>query len=159
MRKITLLLITLPFFGFSQDTLSALFLGNSYTGVNQLYNLVDSVANHNGDDLIHDRNTPGGYTFEGHSINTTSLNKITAQDWDFVILQEQSQKPSFPPAQVDAETKPYAVVLNDSIKANNPCTEALFYMTWGRENGDQNNCPNYEPLCTYEGMQQRLRES
>jgi len=32
-------------------------------------------------------------------------------------------------------------------------------MTWGRKNGDQANCPNYPPLCTYEGMQQRLRES
>jgi hypothetical protein len=32
-------------------------------------------------------------------------------------------------------------------------------MTWGRENGDQDNCANYTPLCTYDGMQQRLRES
>ena len=32
-------------------------------------------------------------------------------------------------------------------------------MTWGRENGDQSNCANYPPLCTYDGMQSRLRES
>jgi hypothetical protein len=32
-------------------------------------------------------------------------------------------------------------------------------MTWGRENGDQSNCANYPPLCTYDGMQARLRES
>lgn len=32
-------------------------------------------------------------------------------------------------------------------------------MTWGRQNGDASNCPVYPPICTYAGMQQRLRES
>jgi hypothetical protein len=32
-------------------------------------------------------------------------------------------------------------------------------MTWGRKNGDAGNCAAYPPVCTYEGMQQRLRES
>jgi hypothetical protein len=32
-------------------------------------------------------------------------------------------------------------------------------MTWGRKNGDAGNCAGYPPVCTYEGMQQRLRES
>jgi hypothetical protein len=32
-------------------------------------------------------------------------------------------------------------------------------MTWGRKYGDQTNCPNYPPLCTFEGMTNRLRSS
>jgi hypothetical protein len=32
-------------------------------------------------------------------------------------------------------------------------------MTWGRQNGDATYCPLYPPVCTYEGMQARLRES
>lgn len=32
-------------------------------------------------------------------------------------------------------------------------------MTWGRENDDAQNCASWPPSCTYEGMQQRLRES
>jgi hypothetical protein len=32
-------------------------------------------------------------------------------------------------------------------------------MTWGRKYGDQQNCQFYPPICTYLGMQQRLRES
>jgi len=32
-------------------------------------------------------------------------------------------------------------------------------MTWGYENGDSGNCPYYPPICTYEGMQWRLRQS
>lgn len=35
--------------------------------------------------------------------------------------------------------------------------KANFYETWGRKNGDQANCPNYSPLCTYVGMQDRLK--
>ena len=29
-------------------------------------------------------------------------------------------------------------------------------MTWGRKNGDQQNCPYYPPLCTYQGMDSLL---
>jgi hypothetical protein len=31
-------------------------------------------------------------------------------------------------------------------------------MTWGREDGDQQNCANWPPVCTYEGMDDLLRE-
>ena len=31
-------------------------------------------------------------------------------------------------------------------------------MTWGRENGDQSNCQSWPPVCTYEGMDDLLRE-
>ncbi|HHG83332.1 MAG TPA: T9SS type A sorting domain-containing protein, partial [Bacteroidetes bacterium] len=112
-----------------------------------------------GDSLIHDQNTPGGYTLEGHASNATSINKINSRNWDFVILQDQSQRPSFPPAQVAVQVYPYAKLLDSIIRANDPCTEPIFYMTWGRKYGDQSNCANYPPLCTYAGMQGRLRTS
>lgn len=136
-----------------------LFLGNSYTAVNSLPWLVYSVALANGDTIVTDVNSPGGYTFEAHSADPVSLSKITSQQWDYVILQEQSQRPSFPPSQVQAEVYPYAAFLDSVIHANNPCTEVVFYMTWGRKNGDASNCAAWPPVCTYEGMQARLRES
>ena len=143
----------------AQTTKKVLFLGNSYTYVNNLPLLIDSLAVSNGDVLIKDQNTIGGYTLEGHSTNSNSLAKISSQDWDFVILQDQSQRPSFPPSQVEVDVFPYATVLNDSVISNNQCSKTLFFMTWGRQNGDQANCPSYAPLCTYDGMQERLRES
>jgi len=143
---------------FSQ-TKNVLFLGNSYTGVNNLPLLTYNLALSLGDTINYDSSTPGGYTYQGHSTNSTSLTKIAQGNWDFVILQEQSQRPSFSPAQVSAEVYPYAQVLVDSIKSANVCGEPLFYMTWGRKNGDASNCANYPPICTYDGMQARLRES
>lgn len=159
--KKTYLLVLLVIGSFlkAQETKRVLFLGNSYTYFNNLPSLIDNLALSQGNDLIYDSNTPGGYTFQGHSTNNISLSKIRAQDWDFVVLQEQSQIPSFPPAQVASDCYPYAAILNDSILSNNPCTEPLFYMTWGRKNGDASNCGFYPPLCTYSGMQQRLSES
>lgn len=136
-----------------------LFIGNSYTSYNNLPNLVKSVALSFGDSLIVDSNVPGGYTFQQHSGNATTLQKIAQGNWDYVILQAQSQEPSFSPAQVAAQTYPYAKNLCDSIRFYNPCTEPVFYMTWGRKNGDASNCAAYPVICTYEGMQMRLRQS
>jgi len=159
MRKILLIFILFVAYSVNSQTKKVLFLGNSYTYVNDLPNLIKNLAQADGKTLIYDQNTPGGYSLEGHSTNTTSLGKIASNNWDFVVIQDQSQKPSFPPSQVATDVYPYAKILVDSIYANNECTEPLFFMTWGRQNGDQDNCPYYAPLCTYEGMQGRLRES
>jgi hypothetical protein len=137
----------------------ALFLGNSYTYVNNLPAIIRGLAVAGGDTLIHDQNTPGGYTLNGHSTNATSINKINGRNWDFVILQEQSQLPSFSPGQVANQSLPYAALLDSIVQANDSCTETVFYMTWGRKYGDQSNCGNYPPVCTYAGMQTRLRAS
>ena len=136
-----------------------LFIGNSYTAVNSLPWLVYSVALANGDTISTDVNSPGGFTFQGHTTDSVTLAKINSQQWDYVILQEQSQRPSFPPSQVASQVYPYATQLVNLIRANNPCTEIVFYMTWGRKNGDASNCAGWPPVCTYDGMQARLRES
>ncbi len=152
----SLLIISVPI---QADQLKVLFLGNSYIGTGNLPVTLANLAASNGDVLIHDRNTPGGHTLQGHSTNGTSITKINSNDWDYVVLQEQSQLPSFPQSQVAAQSYPYAAQLNTMIKANNPCTETVFYMTWGRENGDANNCSVWPPVCTFEGMQAQLRLS
>ncbi len=142
----------------AQLTKSALFLGNSYTAYNNLPAMTSSLATSVGDVLIYNSNTPGGYTFEGHSTNTTSINLMQQGTWDYVILQEQSQLPSFPESQVESDCYPYAAILNEMIKSYNPCAETMFYMTWGRKTGDAGNCPNWPPVCTYEGMDDLLAQ-
>lgn len=144
---------------FSQNETKALFLGNSYTYYNQMPQMVFDIAESMGEELVTASNTPGGYTFEGHTTNLTSLALIEEGNWDFVILQEQSQIPSFPVAQVANESLPYAEALNDLIETYNPCSETVFYMTWGRENGDAGNCEFWPPICTYEGMDDLLAAS
>jgi len=158
-RLLTLTTIIFILFNIQLNSQSkkVLFLGNSYTAVNNLPLTIFKLASSKGDTLIYDSNTPGGYTLNGHSTNTTSLAKIQADDWDFVVMQEQSQIPSFPPSQVATDCLPYGEILVDSIRSNFSCSEPLFYMTWGRKYGDAGNCAVWPPVCTYEGMQWRLR--
>ena len=136
----------------AQVTVKAAFLGNSYTYYNDMPNLIDSIANAAGNDLIHDQNTPGGYTLNGHSTNATSLNLLTSNTWDFVVLQDQSQLPSFPHSQVIADVYPKAKILVDSIRSANECAVPVFFNTWGRENGDQ----QWDSINTFVKMNNRL---
>lgn len=158
-KTILLLLLLVCATAINARTRKVLFIGNSYIYSNNIPELLKQLALSKGDTLVYDQNVPGGYTFQQHSVDATTLNKIKSQQWDIVILQEQSQRPAFNPSQVSSDTYPYARKLDSLVRANNPCTETMFYMTWGRKNGDASNCGVYPPICTYEGMQQRLRES
>lgn len=161
MKHLLLSLVLLTFWAYcgrAQQT-KVLFIGNSYTGVNDLPNMFKNLALSLGDTVTIDSNTPGGFTFNQHSTNAITLQKIQQGNWDFIILQGQSQEPAFPPSQVSTQTYPYAKKLDSLIQVYNPCAETVFYMTWGRKNGDASNCASYPVICTYEGMQQRLRES
>jgi hypothetical protein len=155
------ILLTIIFLGVnqlaqSQDTKNVLFIGNSYTGYNNLAAMVSTCATSAGDAITFDTHSPGGTTFLQHSTNAAVEQKISAGNWDFVVLQEQSQRPSFPDAQVANEVYPYAAKLDSMIRHHNPCAEIVFYMTWGRKNGDASNCPNWPPVCTYGGMDSLL---
>ncbi|MFN8394872.1 MAG: PKD domain-containing protein [Bacteroidia bacterium] len=143
----------------AQHHYHTLFLGNSYTYTSDLPGTLQALTLAGGDTLTKDQNTPGGYTLQGHSTNATSLSLIRSQPWDFVVLQEQSQLPSFPQSQVQQDVYPYATQLDDSIKANDSCSVTVFFMTWGRKYGDAGNCQFWPPVCTYSGMQYELRRS
>lgn len=158
MRLFLLLLITLPFSGFTQAK-KALFIGNSYTAFNNLPQLVRTLARSAGDSLLVDSHTPGGARLMSHASNAVVMNKIASDNWDFVVMQAQSQEPSFPAQQVQTEVFPFAAQLSDSIRANDVCTRPVFYMTWGRESGDQQNCAVWPPVCTYLGMDSILSQN
>ena len=162
MRKLGLLLaVFLGCMGnvYSQgDAVRVLFIGNSYTSVNDLPSMLCLISISAGKPYSYSTehaNTPGGATFEDHCTNR-SMQLIQQGGWTYVVLQEQSQLPSFPINQVERECFPYAERLVDSVYAYNPCAVPMFYMTWGRENGDQQNAQYFAPLGTYEGMDSLL---
>ena len=62
--------------------------------------MVRSLASSAGLSATTTSNTPGGQTLQGHTTN--SMGTINSGNWDVVVLQEQSQKPSFP--------KPYVIL-------------------------------------------------
>lgn len=142
---------------YAQNSLKVLFVGNSYIYTNNLPQATADIAASCGDTLNFSSSAPGGCTFQQHLSNTTTQSLIAQGGWNFVILQEQSQLPSFPISQVENECFPYAQRLSQMIREKGN-EEVAFYMTWGRKNGDASNCANYPPLCTYEGMDSLLYE-
>ena len=140
----------------AQTTKKVLFLGNSYTQSNNLPNLIAQSATSTNDVLVHDSNLIGGYSFSDHVTNSTSLSKISSNQWDYVVLQDQSQKPAFPNNYVNNNVFPYAAQLSSLIRQNYSCSVPLFYTTWGRKNGDPQICAGNQ--CTYEVMDNLLQQ-
>ncbi len=116
--------------------LRVLFIGNSYTSVNNLPAMVQSLA------VAAKENrkfefvavTPGGYSFQQHHDQDKSqaLARIAEGGWDFVVLQEQSQMPFMYPK----TTLNYGAKLGELIKAQK--ATPLLYLTWARENQPEN---------------------
>lgn len=152
---VTLFVLGLSISSSAQQHVNALFIGNSYTSVNNLPQMVAQIAGSLSDTLTYQSNTPGACTFMQHCQNQ-SMTLVRQGGWDAVILQEQSQYPSFPDSQVAQEVMPYARQLVDSVYAASPCAEPMFYMTWGRKNGDASNAVYFPPLGTYAGMDSLL---
>jgi hypothetical protein len=122
----------------AQSTKKVLFLGNSYTYYSSLPSIIEQLALSNGDVLIHDNNTPGGYSLSQHATNATSLAKLNSNNWDHVVLQDQSLKPAYTPIEFYAGAEELLKLINPSSSCLN---KAIFYMTWGRKNNT--NYPYY----------------
>ncbi|MEZ5016507.1 MAG: T9SS type A sorting domain-containing protein [Flavipsychrobacter sp.] len=139
----------------AQTTRKVLFLGNSYTYVNNLPQLVANAALSVGDTLAYDVYAPGGYTLQEHGQDTNATNKIKNQTWDYIVLQGQSQEP----ITKTGKFKGGAKGLNDIANQYNSCSVTMLYVTWGRKNGDPTNCQKYPVMCTYLGMDTTLRNN
>lgn len=146
MRKYLLLAVILLICKFSisqesQEEINVLFLGNSYTFVNNLPEMINELAEGNGKIVKHESVCPGGHTFFQHVANPTSQAKIREGKWDYVVLQEQSQLPSIDYYRHNS-MRPNYQTLYDTIMHYNPEAKVVGYMTWGRQYGGQ-QCVNY----------------
>jgi hypothetical protein len=133
---------------FGQQTKRVLFLGNSYTYVNNLPQLLADIANSTGKTVIFDINAPGGYYLGQHLTNPTSLAKIASGNWDHVVLQDQSMALAYPSTYMNSI--PYSVKLDSIIKVHNLCAQTMFYSTWGRRPGDAYWCT--PPECAVDSL-------
>merc|ERR1712130_991303 len=139
---------------------NVLFLGNSYTGgCNGIDSVVRKIAEGAGFSATTDRSSPGGKTLNWHASH--SLNRIKNGDWDAVVLQDQSQRPSFGAQYVYSYILPDVLTLVQTMKETNVCTLPVFFQTWGKRDGDTGNCSPapYDALCTFEGVQDQLTQA
>jgi PKD repeat protein len=77
---------------------------------------------------------PGGFLMSGHANDGTTFSKISQGNWDYVILQEQSQIPTIDFYRYN-DMYPAITDLKALIEQYNPCAKIITYMTWGRRFG------------------------
>lgn len=132
--------------------LRVLFVGNSFTFRNALASMVHDLAvyDRGGPELFAVEYAAPGWTLEDAAANHDLEHLLDEVPWDIVVLQEQSQLLSFPSAEWQRETYPFARTLQDRIARNGART--LLFMTWGYRLGDRRNLPDD----TFLAMQERL---
>ncbi len=119
-------------------TLQVLFLGNSYTSVNNLPELVQQLSGSLTQTVAPAAVTKGNWSLGGapndHASDPDSLAQLTAKPWAAVVLQEQSQIPVIP-SYKSAFMEPGAAKLVNKLQSVNTCARVLFFLTWGRKAG------------------------
>lgn len=153
----TLVLISSNIWGQSQPR-KVLFIGNSYILNNNLPQITANIASSMGDQLDFSTSSIWSYSLKEHCANSTTLSDIRQGGWNYVILQEFSQNPSESLSWVETNVYPYAQYLDNEINLYNPGAETMFYMTWGRKDGDAERCARLPEVCTYIGMDNLTRE-
>lgn len=120
-----------------------LFIGNSYTQVNDLPSTFAKLADSGGHHVDAQMVAPGGQTLTQHAASFDTLNKINSLNWDYVVLQEQSQIPSIKQSRT-TEMYPAARTLVQKIRGDK--ATPIFFSTWAHNNGFPENGLNYEGM-------------
>ena len=108
--------------------LRVLFIGNSYTYYNDLPAMLTNMTAASPQSILADAVTEPGATLQLLWEKGKALKKIRSQQWDFVILQEQSLRPTTDPELMQR----YARKFDAAIREKGART--VFYLTWARLN-------------------------
>ena len=113
-------------------SLRIFFIGNSFTLGGPVPTLVGSLASAAGfpkPEISY--SAVGGYSLSSHRKLASSTNGVAAGNWDFVVLQEYSTKPTDKLGK-PLEFKKDATWFYDKTKAASPKGQVVLYETWAR---------------------------
>jgi hypothetical protein len=125
-----------------------LFIGNSYTS--QCSDTITELFKNESPDWKLTFHTKGGKDLAYHLAEPATEKLIGSQKWDFVILQEQSQKSGLGGKSSQGfhnDVASFSKIIRDT--GSTPC----LYLTWGRKAGDKKN-PKIYP--NYQAMQKKI---
>jgi len=121
-----------------------LFIGNSYTYVNDLPTTFATLARAGGYGVATGVLATGGATLEDHVASPETLSTIQAQKWTIVVLQDQSQNPSI---DYYRENEMYPAAEHLALLAHADGAKTMFFLTPARENGwPAANLPSYAAM-------------
>ncbi len=136
--------------GNAQDAscIRVLFIGNSYTYVNDLPNTFAKLAQSGKHKVEVGMSAQGGWTLADHAKSTDTLNILNSKKWTYVVLQEQSEIPSVQGSRTYS-MYPAARTLVKEIRDMGAAP--LFFLTWAHRDGFPEN-----GMSDYASMQSQI---
>lgn len=151
--------LVMPHASQGKKTIHVLFIGNSYTHTHDMPVILQRLAESGGDSLTFEMRAPGGWSLEQHYQDKDTRALLKKGGWDYVVLQDQSQRAAMPVQRVRRQFYRYVRRFNRFIWWHLlPKPSIVLYLTWGRKNGDADNRAYYPPVGTFEGMTALLKE-
>jgi hypothetical protein len=136
------------------NTLHVLFVGNSFTSVNDLPTMIGELAQAAGErrSLRVGRCLHDGFSLKQHWDTGKVAQALAEGKWEVVVLQDQSAIPSWDRQRRARVMDKVAIQFHEVIAQAK--AKPVFYLTWGYREGDQKSHPGD----TYEMMQARLEQ-
>jgi hypothetical protein len=125
-----------------------LFIGNSYTYVNDLPGMFTKLACSGGYKVETGMAAQGGWTLAQHNDSSQTLDQIQLKKWNIIVLQEQSEIPAIQSSRIQTM---YPAVRQLVQRIRTSGAQPLLFMTWGHKDGDATY-----GLATYYDMQAQL---
>lgn len=130
--------------GHSPTCTRVLFIGNSYTLVNDLPGMFTKLAGSGGHRVEVGTAAENGWTLADHAGSSATAAKLASAKWDIVVLQEQSQVPSVEQFR-QGQMYPAARRLIQTIR--NRGAQPMLFLTWARRDGwPENGMPSYTSM-------------
>ena len=121
-----------------------LFIGNSYTSVNDLPDTYADLAWAGGHRVQTEALDEGGWTLAQHLAASETAPTIDSERWDDVVLQEQSQLPSLA---VDRTGMMYPAATKLVAMIRQRGAQPIFYLTFAHQDGwSEEGLPDYPSM-------------
>lgn len=143
----------------TKKVIKVLFIGNSLTSANSLPKMIANLSKSKGKDIKFNSYLRGGATIRDH-VNDRSLQSLIIDNqWDYIVIQEQSQIPSFIERQLEREMYPNIERMINIIRDSSSETRIVFFMTMAHKKGDNMNRSVTPQTGTFLGMQERINDT
>ncbi|HEX7473976.1 MAG TPA: DUF4886 domain-containing protein [Candidatus Limnocylindrales bacterium] len=122
------------------------FIGNSYTYVNDLPAMVAGLARAGGHQIETGMAAEGGWTLADHVKSSATQATLASARWDVAVLQEQSEIPAIEQFRT-GQMFPAARDLVRTVRLAG--ARPMFFLTWAHRDGwPENRLPDYASMQT-----------